>query len=116
MMYNNENILSKDTITTIILIILLVYGIFIYLKNSYPINKTKNISKKQNFEKYREQIKEIFQEVKTKDEWKKELLNMVLGDKAVANRLIEAERTMRPKFTEKDLIRLAVERLRRDQR
>lgn len=116
MVYKIESFSGKELITLIFLTILFIYGIYIYYKNNYLIKKSKPRNKRQNYDEYKEQIREIFQEEKTRDEWKKELLNMVLGNQAVASRLIDAERTMRPKLTEKDLIRLAVERLRRDQR
>lgn len=47
---------------------------------------------------------------------RRQLENMVLGDKAVAQRLIDAERSLRPNFSEQDLVRLAAERLIRDRR
>ncbi len=47
---------------------------------------------------------------------RKHLEKMVLGDKAVAQRLIDAEKNLRPNNSEQDLIKLAVERLIRDNR
>lgn len=51
-----------------------------------------------------------------KEALRKQLINMVLGDKKVATRLIAAERELRPQWPEQELIRLAIERLIRDRR
>lgn len=114
--YQVEKISDKDLTIAITLIIILIYGLYNYFKNNYKIVRLKQRTNNNNYEQYKEKIQEIFGEERTKDEWKKDLLNMVLNNHGVANRLIEAERSIRPKLPEKDLIRLAVERLRRHQR